>query len=265
MANRRLSMIKIRKILKYFYEKKLSKNSIRKIIGISRDSVTGYLYDFKKSGLTYKETLKMNDESLLEIFEKRPALSSNKRYQELYKLFPSFTEELKKTGVNRQLLWEEYKQENPKGYNYSQFCHHYNMWSTAEKSLTMHIEHKAGDKMFVDYTGKKMSITNRITGEIREVEIFVAILGASSLTYVIATETQQKHDWISANENALHYFGGVPQAIVPDCLKSGVHKANKYEPDINPNYADFAEHYDTAILPRPVHIVQKIKRWLKEL
>lgn len=135
------------------------------------------------------------------------------------------------------------------GYNYSQFCHHYHSWRIIENSVSMHIEHKSGDKMFVDFTGKKMEIIDKDTGEIKKVEIFVAILGASGLTYVEAVESQKKHDFIKANENALYYFGGVPMAIVPDCLKSAVTKADRYEPEINQEYEDFANYYGTIILP----------------
>jgi transposase len=113
----------------------------------------------------------------------------------------------------------------------------------------MHLEHKAGDKLFVDYTGKKLSIVDRQTGEIRQVEVFVGILGASQLTYVEATESQNKEDFIGAVENALIFFGGVPKAIVPDNLKSAVAKSNKYEPILNETFEDFAHHYGTAILP----------------
>ncbi|MDZ7794207.1 MAG: IS21 family transposase [Spirochaetia bacterium] len=113
----------------------------------------------------------------------------------------------------------------------------------------MHIEHKAGDKMFVDYTGKKMVLTDRKTGRTREVEVFVAILPASQLTYAEASESQTQEDFVRSNERALRYIGGVPAAIVPDNLKAGVLKASKYEPDLNPMFADFAEHYRTAILP----------------
>ena len=113
----------------------------------------------------------------------------------------------------------------------------------------MHIDHKAGDKVFIDFAVKKLSITDRKTGEIKEVEVFVTILGASQLTYVEAVESQKKEDWIKVNDNALWYFGGVPAALVPDNLKYGVTNGSKYEPDINPEYYDFAGHYGTIILP----------------
>lgn len=113
----------------------------------------------------------------------------------------------------------------------------------------MHIEHKVGDKMFVDFTGKKLEIVDESTGEINEVEVFVAILGSSQLTYVEAVRSQKKGDWIRANENAFQYFGGATHAITPDCLKSAVTKGNRYEPDINPDYNDFAVHYGTVVIP----------------
>jgi transposase len=116
----------------------------------------------------------------------------------------------------------------------------------------MHIDHKAGDKMFVDYAGNKLSIVNPKTGKIRPVEVFVAILGASQLTYVEASFSQKSEDWIRSNENAFLYFGGVTQAIVPDNLKSGVVNNNKYEPDINFMFEDFADHYQKTVLPARV-------------
>jgi transposase len=113
----------------------------------------------------------------------------------------------------------------------------------------MHIEHKAGDKMYIDFAGEKLSTTDKETGELHEVEVFAAILGCSQLTYVEAVRSQRKEDLIRSCENALHYFGGVPAAIVPDNLKSAVTKSSKYEPSINETFADFAEHYSTAVLP----------------
>jgi transposase len=130
----------------------------------------------------------------------------------------------------------------------SQFKHYFSQWK-AQVNPTMHMEHKAGDKLYVDFAGDKLEIINEQTGEVKPVEVFVAILGASQLTYVEAVMTQQKEDFIFACENALHYCGGVPAAIVPDNLKSAVSKSSKYEPTLNETFADFAEHYGTTILP----------------
>src|SRR5690606_15968305 len=113
----------------------------------------------------------------------------------------------------------------------------------------MHLEHKFGDKLYVDFAGEKLSFTDKETGEVIPVEIFVSILGASQLTYVEAVSSQQKEDFISACENTLHYIGGVPGAIVPDNLKAAVTKSNRYEPKLNETFADFADHYGTTILP----------------
>lgn len=142
--------------------------------------------------------------------------------------FDYFARELKRTSVTLERLWQEYHEQHLDGYSYSRFCYHFRVWSSASE-LTMHVHHKAGDKMFVDFIGKKLEIVDRITGKVQPVEVFIAVLGASQLTYVEAVASQKKHDWIRVNRNALHYIGGVPHAIVPDCLKSAVTYANKYD------------------------------------
>ncbi|MBF9016723.1 MULTISPECIES: IS21 family transposase, partial [unclassified Oceanispirochaeta] len=161
---------------------------------------------------------------------------------------PQFAKELKKTGVTLQLLWEEYRIDNPDGLKYTQFCYHFQQWK-ADENISMHLEHKAGEKLFVDYAGKKREIVNPITGEIVPKEIFVAILPSSQLTYIEASDNQKKESFIRSLERAIHFFGGVTAAIVPDNLKSAVVKANFYEPEINPLLEDFADYYCTAILP----------------
>jgi len=193
----------------------------------------------------------MSDDKLMRILQKKKKEKSEK-YRILSEKFNYFAKELKKPGVTLELLWQEHRAQYPQGYSYSQFCCHFQVWRNSSP-LTMHIDHKAGEKMFVDYTGKKLTIYERSKEKAREVEVFVAILAASQLTYVEATESQRRQDWIKANENALWYFGGVPQVIVSDCLKSAVTRANKYEPDINPVYADFARHYGTVIVPTRPH------------
>ena len=147
-----------------------------------------------------------------------------------------------------QQIWEEYRQEQPDGYSYSQFCYHFQVWRDGDE-VTMHIEHKVGDKLFVDFAGKKLTVSEPHRAVRREVESFVAVLGASQLGYLEAVETQQKADLIAASGGALDYIGGVPAAIVPDCLKSAVTKADPYEPDLNRAYAAFARHYGMVVLP----------------
>ena len=145
-------------------------------------------------------------------------------------------------------MWQEYYKQHPDGLKSSQFCEHYLRWSKKVNPV-MHMNHKAGDKMFVDYAGKTLQILDKDSGEITQVQFFVAILGASQYTYAEASPSQQKEDFIKSVENALHYFKGVPSAIVPDNLKAAVTKSSRYEPVINESFLDFAEHYATAILP----------------
>ena len=247
MANKRVSMQKIREIIRLNEEAGLSYRKIAQALKISRPVVSQYIADFKANGLKYTDIKDISDTELLELLEKRKK-ESQERYKKLSKYFEYFIQELKRTGVNRHVLWEEYRKEHPEGYSYSRFCYHFQVWKNASE-VTMHIDHKAGDKAFIDFAGKKLSIIDRETGEVKDEEVFVSILGASQYTYVEAVESQKKEDWIKVNENALLYFEGVPAALVPDCLKSGVTNGNKYEPDINPEYADFARHYGTVILP----------------
>lgn len=243
MARKRISMNKIREIVRLNVECEMSNRQIAKALNISRPVVSQYVIDFKASGLGYGDIEGVSDDELMEILG-RSRKEESERYRKLSEKFEYFAKELKRPGVTLKLLCKE----NPVGYSYSRCCYHFQVWKDAS-DVTMHMEHKAGEKMFVDYTGKKMEIYDRNTGEIREVEILVAILGASGLTYVEAVESQKKGDWVGANENALWYFGGVPRAIVPDCLRSAITNGNKYEPDINPEYADFAKHYGTVIVP----------------
>jgi transposase len=248
-------MNKVREIIRLKQQCHLSERAISRALNLSRPVIAQYFRDIAHSGLSYNEIELMDDDSLTELLtgkDKKP-----ERYIQLTKQFEHFATELKRTGVTLQLLWQEYRAKNPDGYSYTQFCYHFQVWrSTSE--LTMHLDHKAGDKMFADFTGKKLTFIDRQTGEVKETEVFVAILPASQLTYVEAVESQQKQDWLMVNQNAFHYFGGVPKAVVPDNLKSAVHKPNFYEPEINPEYADFARHYQTVILPaRPNHARDK--------
>jgi transposase len=245
-------MNKIREIIRLDEIAGLSKRAISKALSVSRPVVSEYLSKVKKAGLSYETIKTMDDDTLLQTITDTVCVK-NERYNTLHQKFDSISKELKRTGVTLQWLWHEYRQEHPNGYSYTQFCYHYQMWRSSSE-ITMHITHKAGDKMFVDFAGKKLEIVDKQTGEVTDVETFIAVLGVSQYTYVEAVASQKKHDWIKANQNALYYFGGAPQAIVPDCLKSAIHKSNKYEPDINPEYADFARHYQTTVLPaRPNH------------
>ena len=237
-------------IIRQVAQMKHSGQSIRSIadtLGISRNTVRKYLRLFSGQGLSLESVLEMEDAALSELIEPCGGADPD-RYQTLLEMFPICEKELKRPGVTRAVLWGEYRALHPGGYNYSQFCYHYREW-VANKEVYMHFDHKAGDKLFIDFTGKKMEITDRESGEVMEVETFVAILGASQLTYVEATLTQQRADFIRATSNALGYIGGVSQVIVPDNLKPAVHRSNKYEALLNESFADLALHYGTAVLP----------------
>lgn len=247
MANNPISMIKIRQILR-LQSQGCSKLQIAAQTGIARNTLKKYIREFISSGLTFEEINELSDKELEDLFVKPEDRPLNERLQILFSLFPAIDKELKKKGVTRLMLWEEYKRAHPDGVGKSQFKHYFSQWK-AQVNPTMHMEHKAGDKLYVDFAGDKLSIVDQQTGEIKPVEVFVAILGASQLTYVEAVMTQQKEDFVFACENALHYCQGVPAAIVPDNLKSAVTKSSKYEPTLNETFADFAEHYSTAILP----------------
>jgi transposase len=223
---------------------------VSRALNISRPVVTDYLQRCEIAGLDYRKVKDMSDGALESLLTRIIKVHEppDIRYEELALRFPKIHEELKRRGVTRMLLWEEYRAENPEGYGYTQFCYHFQRWSDGNE-LSMHIEHKAGDKVFLDFSGEKLAITDRFTGERTPVEVFVAIFGASLLTYVEGVMSQKKEDLITACVNTLHYAGGVPRAMVPDNLKSAVTKAHRYEPDINPEYMDFARHYDTTILP----------------
>ena len=245
MANRRINMGKIKEILR-LYESGLSYRKIAAALAISRPIVSQYIIDYRASGLNYNCLKNLSDTKLLELLGKKR--QECQKYKDLSDNFAYYTKELKKKGVNLYLLWQEYIEKYPDGYKYSQFCYHYQVWRQLD-SVTMHIEHKAGDKCFIDFAGQTLQIVDRKTGEISQVEVFVAILGASQLTYVEAVESKTKENLICATENAFIYFGGVPQAIVPDSLRQAVTNTSKWEPDLNPEYFSFAEYYDTVILP----------------
>ena len=246
MANKGLEMILIKQIIRLHTEGK-SYREITDLLGFSRKAVTKYVLLFKSTGLSYEVIKQMSDEELNVLMSNQEKPNIN-RLAILQSQFTGIEHELKAVGVTKQLLWSEYKVRHPDGYNYTQFCFYYNQWLKASE-VTMHFEHKAGDKMYVDFAGNKLKYIDRTTGEVIEAEVFVAILGASQLTYVEAVQSQKKEEFIQAVENALHYFGGVPAAIVPDNLKSAVTHADKYEAELNRTFADFGLHYETTILP----------------
>ena len=247
MLKNKAPMSKIRQILRLYTQGK-SKLFISTHTGMSRNTVKKYITLFVDSKLSFDEIDKLTNKDLDDLFGYTSRLEPSKRYNQLIACFPAINKELKRKGVTREIVWQEYNKTHKDAYRFTQFCKHYSSWKK-QVNPVMHIEHKAGDKMFVDFAGEKLQIVDIESGEVKFLEVFVGILGASQLTYVEATESQKKEDFITACENAMNYFGGVPLAIVPDNLKSAVTKSDKYEPTLNETFADFAEHYNTTIIP----------------
>lgn len=247
MANKLTDMSKIRKVLKFHCSGK-SKLFISNYLSLSRNTVKKYISLFDALGLNLQDLEQKTDADLENLFSQPTLESTNPTLEKLQSYFPKMERDLKKVGMTVQHLWEAYFKENPDGLKSSQFRYHFRNWSNRVNPV-MHMNHKAGDKMYVDYAGKTLSIIDEDTGEIKEVQFFVAILGASQYTYAEASMSQQKEDFVTSVENAIYFFGGTPAAIVPDNLKSAVIKSSRFEPTINETLADFAEHYQTTILP----------------
>jgi transposase len=251
MANKKTDMSKLRQMLR-LYAQGESKLKISKLTGVSRNTLKKYLKIYARLRLSISYIEQQSDQELDHLFGENLLPEPNERYKTLEPYFPKMEKELKKRGITRHILWERYIVIHPDGYKASQFKYHYQQWLKRSKPV-MHIEHIAGDKMYIDYAGEKLHLLNKETGEISEVEVFVSVLGASQLTYVEATLSQCKEDFISCCEHALIYYGGVPMAIVPDNLKSAVTKSDRYEPTLNQAFENFALHYSTTILPARVY------------
>lgn len=247
MANKTICMSRIRQILR-LYTQGTSKKKISELTLSSRNTVKKYIGKFLHEHLTYEQVSALSDHDLEQLFGPEESVRKDERLEQLQALFPELEKQLKRKGMTILLLFEQYRKDYPYGYGITQF-YKYLRYYLKRVHPTMHLEHKAGDKLYIDFAGTKLSIMDEESGELRAVEVFVAVLGCSQLTYVEAVHTQKKEDLICACENALHYYGGVPAAIVPDNLRSAVSKSSRYEPLINESFADFAEHYSTVVLP----------------
>jgi len=239
-------MRKIKEVLRLEWAHKLSNRKIAKSCFISRSTVADYLLRAKLAGLSWPLDPELDDAAienlLFPVTDKSPP--AERRMPDMEYLY----RELKRKSVTMQLLWYEYKQANPDGYQYSQFCNHYRQW-VKKLDLTLRQEHRAGEKLFIDYAGQTVSIVDPKTGEITEAQIFLATLGASNYTFAEASLSQDLPSWIKSHVHAFEFFGGIAEILVPDNLKAGVTNPCRYEPDINPTYQDLAEHYGTTVIP----------------
>lgn len=268
MATERLAMHQVREILRQKLTLRRSHREVMAVLGVSMGVVSGVVTRAAALGLDWEAVQALDDEAL-EVRLYGPRISTRQA-----RPLPdpvALHLELRRAGVTLQLLHLEYLERHPDGYRYTKFCGVYQEW-LERRAPTMRQVHVGGDKMFVDYSGKKPHYVEPTTGELIEVELFVAVLGASSYTYAEATRTQTLADFTASNVRAFAFFGGVTNAIVPDQLKSAVTIASRYEPGVQRTFAELGRHYDTTVLPaRPrsprdkakVEVaVQVAQRWI---
>ena len=242
-------MRKIIEVLRLKWAQGLSNRQIAGACRVSRPTVAEYLRRAGEAGLHWPLPPEL-DEAALErqLFPPPPSLPAHARGMPDWSVVH---QELRRKGVTLFLLWQEYRAAHCEGYQYSWFCEHYRAWQ-GTLDVVMRQTHRAGEKLFVDYAGQTVPVVERTTGEIREAQIFVAVLGASNYTYAEGTWTQGLPDWIGSHVRCFAFLGGVPELVVPDNLRAGVNKAHRYEPDINPTYQDMATHYGVTVLPTRV-------------
>ncbi len=238
-------MRKIHEVLRLHFELGRSKREIARIINVSPTTVSDYLARSSLAGLSHPLPEHLDDTALERLLFPPSPPSSVQRAEPSWQ---KVHQELRRKGVTLELLWQEYKAEQPDGFQYSAYCGHYRRWRQ-RLTLSMRQTHTPGERLFIDYAGQTVGVIDGSTGEVRYAQIFVAVLGASNYTFLEATWSQQLPDWIGSHVRALEFYGGCTELWVPDNLRSGVSKAARYEPDINPTYHDLADHYGVAVLP----------------
>lgn len=269
MPKARTSMRKIREVLRLSKELGLSQRQVARSVRLGQSTVWDYLVRFKVSGLSWEQVGALDDGAL----ERRlfPSQQVSTGRSRSLPDWPEIHQELKKKGVTLSLLWQEYREGDPEGYGYSRFCDLYRAWRQ-RLDVSLRQDYVGGEKLFVDYAGETVSVIDPKSGESRPAQIFVAVLGASSYTYAEATRSQDLRDWIGSHIRTFEAIEGVVELVIPDNLKSGVTKANWYEPDVNPTYTEMAAHYGVAVLPTRVRRprdkakvesgVLQVERWI---
>jgi transposase len=256
MPTNRITMRRIREVLRLHLQAGLSYNEVGRTLKVSKSVVGKYVSLARAASVDWVAAQSLSDEEL-ESRLYRPALT-----RATHQVAPDFAlvhHELKRPGVTLMLLWEEYARDNPLAYKYTSFCIKYREFARTQQRSMRQI-HIAGEKLFVDYAGTTVPIVNSITGEISQAQIFVATLGASNYTYACATARQTTADWIVAQVQALEFIGGVPRLIVPDQTRSLIKSPDRYDPEPNHTYDEFAKHYGCALLAaRPAHPRDKPK------
>ena len=246
MPNTRCPMRQVRDVLRLKFECHLGKRPIAKSLGISRNTIRLILSRAEKAGVAWPLSPTLTDQALENLLFPVSPPEAPKPLPD-WKVVHQELQDHKRLNLTLNQLWIEYKTQHPDGYLYSAFCRRYNDWRS-RRDLVMRQSHKGGDKLFVDYADG-LFVTHPLTGEMTLTQLFVAVWGASTFTYVEASLSQTLPDWIGAHTRAFTYFGAVPHLLVPDNLKSGVLKSCLYEPTLNASYQDMADHYGTAVLP----------------
>lgn len=236
-------MVKFREIIR-LHELGYNQTEIARSCVVARSTVQDYIRRASAKRLSYEQLEGMSDSEAQAFLGKQLGVSVSPKSID----FAPVHQELAHKGVTLALLWQEGIDRGDWRLSYGQFCRRYNQWK-GRHNLSMRQTHKAGGKMFVDYCGLTLLVTHPNTGVVTEAQIFVACLGASNYTFAEATESQALSYWIGSHQRALHFFGGVPEGIVPDNLKSGITEACRYEPGVNRSYQDFAAHYQVAVIP----------------
>jgi transposase len=241
-------MRQIREVLRLHHEGGLGARKIAQALDLSKSAIAEYLRAAQRAGIGWPIEEGISETELQSRLFPPSGCSIEKSSRKTLPDCEWIHTELLRKGVTLALLWEEYLSVNPGGYRYTQFCHHYQRWAV-HLDVTMRQRHVAGEKLFVDYSGQTIGITDPKSGEIWQAEVFVAVLGASNYTYVEASRSQELDCWIASHVRAFEYFGGVPSILVPDNLKSGITKPCRYEPVINRTYEELAIHYGTVVIP----------------
>jgi transposase len=244
-------MKQVRDILR-FSDMKLSLRQIQGATGVAKSTISDYIRRFKESGLSIDQINSMDDKKLkLKLFGKQTSSVVSKKPMPYMEYIHKEMKLRKKTKVTLKLLWEEYKESNPNGYGYSQFRFYYNKYKQ-KLNPSMRMIHLAGDKLFVDYSGLTVPLYDQTTGEVTDIQIFVAVLGASGYTFVDASYSQKQEDFINSHIKCYEFFGGTPNIVIPDNLKSAIISNNKKGIVINESYADLNRHYGIVIEPARV-------------
>lgn len=248
MSREGLSMRKVREILRLRLGVGLPVRQVADSCKVGAGTVSEYEKRFREAGLVWRLPEDVDDAFLERVVRSRPEnFTHNRPLPD-----PDYLlKEMKRPHVTLHLLWLEYRERHPNGYGYTQFCHHYNQ-AKMKVDVVLRQEHRAGEKLFTDYAGDHLYITDPKTGELTAASIFVAVLGASNCTFAEATADMSLASWVSSHVRAFEFFGGIPEIVVPDNTKCAVIRSDRYEPDLNPTFAEMAAHYSTAIIPARV-------------